>query len=127
LAAAVRSDAAKLLVTILPELHEINARYPFTQEQQKIKDVLDASRVPVIDLIEGLRNHGPEASLWVTPADDHPNGKANGLIAAQILPFILGERSPLPSGSRRLASGAIRAKASPRPRQGRPCPAGDTR
>src|ERR1035437_6099593 len=35
LAAAVRSDGAKLLVTILPELHEINARYPFTQEQQK--------------------------------------------------------------------------------------------
>ena len=89
LAAAVRSDGAKLLVTILPELHEINARYPFTQEQQKIKDALDASRVPVIDLIEGLRNHGPEASLWVTPLDDHPNGKANELIAAQILPFIL--------------------------------------
>jgi GDSL-like Lipase/Acylhydrolase family len=89
LAAAVKTDGAKLLVTILPELHEINARYAFTAEEQKIKDVLAANSVPAIDLIDGLRNHGPEASLWVTPADDHPNGKANALIADQIVPFIL--------------------------------------
>jgi lysophospholipase L1-like esterase len=89
LAAAVSHDGAKLLVTILPELHEINSSYPFTKEQQKIKDVAAANHLPVIDLIDGLRNHGPESTLWVTPADDHPNGKANSLIADQILPFVL--------------------------------------
>jgi hypothetical protein len=50
--------------------------------------MLAANDAPVIDLIEGLRNHGPEASLWAAPADDHPNGKDNALIAAQILPFV---------------------------------------
>ena len=89
LAAAVEQDGSKLLVVILPELHEINARYPFTEEEQKIKDVLAADHVPTIDLIGGLRNHGPEASLWVSPKDDHPNGKANKLIADLIVPIVL--------------------------------------
>jgi hypothetical protein len=91
-AATTKADGTKLLVTILPELHEINDGYPFTREQQKIKDALAADHVPVIDLIDGLRGHGPESSLWVTPADDHPNGKANALIVDQILPWVLGNR-----------------------------------
>lgn len=90
LATATKADGAKLLVTILPELHQINDSYPFTAEHQKIKDVASAKGVPVIDLIEGLRGHGPESSLWVTPADDHPNQKANSLIVSQISPWILG-------------------------------------
>ena len=96
LAAATRSDHARLLVAILPELHEINTSYPFTREHQMIKETVAAQQVPVIDLIEGLRGHGPESSLWVTPADDHPNGKANTLIADQILPWVL-ENSESPT------------------------------
>lgn len=83
-----KQDDRKLMVAILPELHRINGSYPFAREHQKIKDVLEARRVPVIDLIDGLRGHGPESSLWVTPQDPHPNGKANALIAAQILGWI---------------------------------------
>ena len=83
-----KADGAKLAVAILPELHRINDGYTFAQEQQKIKDVLNAQHVPVIDLIEGLRGHGPESSLWVTPEDPHPNGKANALITAQIAGWI---------------------------------------
>jgi hypothetical protein len=45
---------------------------------------LTSQGVPVIDLIDGLKDHGPENTLWVTPADDHPNGKANALIAQQL-------------------------------------------
>jgi len=78
-----------LLVAILPELHEINGAYRFTREHQKIKDVLAAGRIPTIERIEALRGHGPESSLWVKPADPHPNGKANALIAARIAPWIL--------------------------------------
>jgi hypothetical protein len=85
-----QADGVKLAVAILPELHRINSNYPFAREQQKIKDVLDARHVPVIDLIEGLRGHGPESGLWVTPQDPHPNGKANSLVAAQILNWIEG-------------------------------------
>lgn len=89
LAAATRNDNAKLVVAILPELHQINNDYPFTAAHQKIKDVLAPERVPVLDLIDGLRNHGPEITLWVTPLDDHPNGKANALVADQMRDWIL--------------------------------------
>ncbi len=89
LVAITSRDGVRLLVTILPELHEINGAYRFTPEHKKIKDVLVAGRTLVIELIDGLRGHGPESSLWVTPADPHPNGKANALIAAQIAPWIL--------------------------------------
>jgi lysophospholipase L1-like esterase len=91
LAASTRSDNAKLLVALIPELHQINNDYPFTAAHQKIKDIMAPEQVPVLDLIDGLRNHGVELSLWVTPLDDHPNGKANTLIAAQLRDAILAD------------------------------------
>jgi lysophospholipase L1-like esterase len=84
-----RADHTPLLVTLLPELHEINGTYPFSEAHRKIEDVLAKNHVPAMELIEGLRGHGPERDLWVTPADDHPNGTANSLIAAQMIPWIL--------------------------------------
>jgi lysophospholipase L1-like esterase len=98
LADATKGDGAQLLVAILPELHEINERYPYEREEQRVEAVLAAKQVPVMHLIEGLRGHGPESSLWVTPDDDHPNGKANALIATQMLPWVLthaGEKPEL--------------------------------
>jgi lysophospholipase L1-like esterase len=90
LGALTRADGAGLLAAILPELHQIEgSSYRFEREQQKIKDVLAANRIPVVDLLDGLRGHGPESTLWVTPADPHPNGKANALIAAQMEAWIL--------------------------------------
>jgi lysophospholipase L1-like esterase len=91
LASTTRRENTKLLVAILPELHQINNSYPFTAAHQKIKDVLATEHAPVLDLIDGLRDHGPESTLWVTPLDDHPNGKANTLVAAQIQNWILSE------------------------------------
>lgn len=92
LAAATRADHAKLLVALIPELHQINGNsYPFTPAHQKIKDIMAAEQIPVLDLIDGLRDHGPEISLWVTPLDDHPNAKANNLIAAQMRDVILAD------------------------------------
>jgi lysophospholipase L1-like esterase len=96
LALATRNDKTKLIVAILPELHQINNDYPFTAAHQKIKDVLAPEHVPVLDLIDGLRNHGPESTLWVTPLDDHPNGKANALIADQMRAWILQDQGTLP-------------------------------
>jgi lysophospholipase L1-like esterase len=89
LALLTRANHAELVVAMLPELHQINDDYPFLREQQKIQEVLEAMHVPVINLIDGLRGQGPESSLWVTPEDPHPNGKANQLIAAQIFAKII--------------------------------------
>jgi len=91
LASTTKRENTKVLVALLPELHQINDNYPFTAAHQKIKDVLAAEHAPVLDLIDGLRNHGPESTLWVTPLDDHPNGKANTLVAAQIQDWILSD------------------------------------
>jgi lysophospholipase L1-like esterase len=101
LAGTTRSDGAQLLVAILPELHEINGNYPFTAEHQKIKEVLATDGVPVLDLIDGLRDHGPESTLWVTPQDDHPSAKANNLIAGQLRDWILKNLSGSDNTSRK--------------------------
>jgi hypothetical protein len=93
LAAATRADGARLLVTLLPELHEINGPYPFSKEHEKIEAVLDANRIPGLELIDGLRGHGPESALWVTSTDSHPNGTASNLIVAQMLPWVLAHLS----------------------------------
>src|SRR5262245_49690922 len=47
LVARTRADGTTLLVTILPELREINHDYPFVAQHQKIKSIV-ADEVPVI-------------------------------------------------------------------------------
>jgi lysophospholipase L1-like esterase len=90
LANSTLSHNAKLLMAILPELHRINNdSYPFEAAHQKIKDVMVAENVPVLELIDGLKDHGPEETLWVTARDDHPNAKANNLISDQLEQWIL--------------------------------------
>ena len=90
LADTTRSNGAQALVAILPELHQINGdSYPFEAAHQKIKDVLTPYHVPVLDLIDGLKDHGPEQTLWVTPLDDHPNAKANNLVSDQLKQWVL--------------------------------------
>ncbi len=91
LAESTQRDHARLLVALLPELHEINDSYPFTAAHQKIKDILADQQIPLIELRDGLKNHGPEITLWITPLDDHPNAKANHLIAAQLRDTILSD------------------------------------
>ncbi len=91
LASLTRADHAKLVVALLPELHQINRDYPFTAAHQKITNIVQAENVPVVELIEGLRNHGPEETLWITPLDDHPNAKANRFIAAQLRDTIVSD------------------------------------
>jgi lysophospholipase L1-like esterase len=89
LADMTRQDGLGLLVALLPDLHDINTVYPFVREHDIVKDVLARKGVAAMDLIDSLRGHGPASSLWVTPQDPHPNGKANELIAGQMLPWIL--------------------------------------
>jgi lysophospholipase L1-like esterase len=89
LADSTRGDGAKLLVAILPELRQINGdSYLFKAAHKKIEDVLSTERVPVIELIDGLKDHGPESTLWVTRLDDHPDAKAYNLISDQLQQWV---------------------------------------
>jgi len=90
LADSTRGNGANVLVALLPELHEINGdSYPFKAAHQKVKDVMAAENVPVLELINGLKDHGSENTLWVTSLDDHPNAKANDLISDQLQQWVL--------------------------------------
>jgi lysophospholipase L1-like esterase len=90
LASSTRSNRAQVLVALLPELHQINGdSYPFKAAHQKIDDIAAAENMPVLELINGLKDHGPEETLFVTPADDHPNAKANDLISDQMEAWVL--------------------------------------
>jgi hypothetical protein len=48
-----------------------------------------------------LRNHGPESTLRFTPQDDHPNAKANKLIAEQLRGWIVNNLIRSDSGSQK--------------------------
>jgi lysophospholipase L1-like esterase len=101
LADSTRSNEAKLLVAILPELHQINGdSYPFKAAHAKIEDVMASKDVPVAELIDGLKDRGPEETLWVTALDDHPNAKANDLISDQLKVWVL-ENAGKPSASQK--------------------------
>jgi lysophospholipase L1-like esterase len=89
LAEITKQDGTRLLVAILPELHEINGEYPCESQHEKIKDVLTAHGIPAVELIDGLRGHGPVGALWVAPTDPHPNGRASSLIVPQLAAWIL--------------------------------------
>jgi len=52
-----------------------------------------AENVPVLELIDGLKDHGPENTLWVTIQDDHPNAKANDLISDQLQQWVMANLS----------------------------------
>jgi lysophospholipase L1-like esterase len=84
LARTARADRSALLITILPELHQINGDYPFSDAHSKVKAVAAEDGVAVIDLLDTLRGHGAESTLWVTPRDLHPNRKANLLVAEKL-------------------------------------------
>ena len=93
LAQTTKEDGAGVLVALLPELHQIEGEYPFAREHAMVREAARTQGLPTLELIEALRNHGPESSLWVTPVDTHPNRKANELIAAQLMAWIT-HRSP---------------------------------
>jgi len=100
LSETVRADRSQLLVAILPELRVIDGAYPFDRETRNIEDLLESERTPFVNLIDGLRGHGPESSLWVTPLDPHPSAKAHALIGAQLLPLVRDRArntQPIPS------------------------------
>lgn len=88
LAHTTKEDGAGVLVALLPELHQIRGEYPFAREHALVREAARTQGLPTLELIEALRNHGPESSLWVTPVDTHPNRKANELIAAQLLAWV---------------------------------------
>ncbi|GJL61405.1 MAG: hypothetical protein NPIRA04_00590 [Nitrospirales bacterium] len=80
-----------MMVVNYPELHQMSP-YPFTQVTERIATLAEGLDVPFLDLLPAVEHEEPH-SLWVTPTDAHPNGKAGKLFARR-LKKALFENSP---------------------------------
>lgn len=73
----------QLLVVVYPLLWSLDADYPLQREHRFIDESLEAAGVPVVDLLDALKNI-PASSLWAHPTDHHPNARAHRIAAEQV-------------------------------------------
>jgi len=74
----------KLVIAVIPELHQLGKNYPFRAEHDEVRKLAERANVPVWDLLP-MFDGVEESSLWVTPEDTHANSKGNELLAQGIL------------------------------------------
>lgn len=86
LAAYCRSRGITLLIVSWPELHDVR-HYRLGRVTDLVRGVAEAEKVPFVDLLDAVKDQDA-STLWVTPPDPHPNGKANGLFAAYLFPIL---------------------------------------
>jgi len=77
-----REQDMHVMVVNYPELHQVSP-YPFTQVTERISTLAARLDVPFLDLLPAVEHEDPH-SLWVTPTDAHPNGKAGNLFARRL-------------------------------------------
>ena len=73
-----------LHILLIPELHTLSGNYEFKDIDDLIRDVGKKSGTEVVDLIDAFPASGDPVQYWASPEDDHPNDKANELMAAKI-------------------------------------------
>lgn len=86
LAAYCRDRGIPLVIANYPELHDFK-NYRFIKVGDKLRHIVSRSGALYVDLLDAVRDE-PAHTLWVTPADPHPNGRANRLFAIHLLPAI---------------------------------------
>jgi len=86
LAVYCREHDMQLMIVNWPELHDVRD-YRLGAITERIKGVATEEQVPFVDLLEAVKDQDP-ATLWVTPPDPHPNGKANALYASYLFPTL---------------------------------------
>lgn len=92
LSAACARDRRRLLVVLLPELHDLREPYPFQDAQGRVEEVLRSRSVEVLDLFphfKGLEGR----KLWVSSDDAHPNAAAHERIAEAVFRRMTGPGS----------------------------------
>ncbi|WP_447971246.1 SGNH/GDSL hydrolase family protein [Nitrospira sp. M1] len=82
-----REQNIQVIMVNYPELHQV-APYPFTQVTDLIARQAESLNVPFLDLLPAVQAEEPH-SLWVTPTDAHPNGKAGNLFARRLQQALL--------------------------------------
>lgn len=83
---AMRARGGELVVVLWPLLVELES-YPFAETHEIIAEALRARGVPFHDALEAFRGEDA-ASLWVHPADRHPNERAHAVFAGLVEPIV---------------------------------------
>jgi hypothetical protein len=77
----------KLLVALWPVLVDTDREYPLAEVHRKIKKFCAGERIAFHDLLQNLRGHR-DTTLWVHPADHHPNEIADAIAARSLAPIV---------------------------------------
>jgi lysophospholipase L1-like esterase len=85
--AAARAEGAGFLVVLWPLMIGLEADHPFEQTHRTIVASLAARGIAVHDALPSFRG-ADTASLWVHPADHHPNELGHARFAAAIEPAV---------------------------------------
>jgi lysophospholipase L1-like esterase len=85
-----RTRGIRLKVVLLPELHDVEATYPFRFVHERVAAVAKRHGGDVLDLDGAFRGHDPK-TLWVSPGDAHPNARAHQIIAERLFSAMVAE------------------------------------
>ena len=86
-----RARGIRLTVALLPELHDVEATYPFGFVHERVAAFVSGQGASVIDLDGAFRGHEPK-TLWVSPGDAHPNALAQRIIAERLFAGMTAEQ-----------------------------------
>ena len=78
--AGCRARNIPVVVTCIPELHQLRGAYPFADIHASLRRFVEDHKVEFVDLYPAFAGHD-EPSLWVSAEDAHPNAKGHRLIA----------------------------------------------
>ena len=81
IAAWGREHDVPVVLFVHPILYHLDASYPFSFAHEAVLSRCRSLSLPAYDLLDAFRGR-PAESLWVHPADQHPNEVAHGLAAA---------------------------------------------
>ena len=73
-----------LLVAIVPELSNLDDRYPFRSVHERVAALCQSLGIQTVDLLPAFNGQdGP--SLWVHPQDRHPNAQGHQIIEGALI------------------------------------------
>jgi len=81
-----RENGIPLVIANYPELHDLE-NYRFANVGDRLRQIAGRGGAVYVDLLDAVRGE-PAHTLWVTPSDPHPNGRANRLFADHLLPVV---------------------------------------
>jgi lysophospholipase L1-like esterase len=84
-----RRNGARVAVALWPFLQGLatDGTYPFATLHGMVGEFCRREGIPYLDLLPTLRGHEP-AGLWVSPADMHPNERAQMLVTPTLAAFM---------------------------------------